>query len=94
MKHCSSCLSLQHFTNECPILYPNFNTIKIIQDYKSEIFNERIKCPRKTKKTCNARAFHKTTREKTDYFQKLDLYSLSSSLSNFDILIFLFFLNR
>lgn len=85
MKACSSCSSLQHFTNECPVFYPNFNTIKIIQNYKCETFNERLKCPRKCSKTHNARAFNNINKEKTDYFQKLDLYSLSSSLG---ILVF------
>lgn len=80
---CISCHSLDHFASDCPMITPNFNHSKIIKNYKNEVLGERKKIFRQPKKKLHALAFSQKIYQKTEDFQKLDLYYLSCSLGYF-----------
>lgn len=85
---CVSCHSLDHFASECPMITPTFNHSKILKNYQNDALGERKKIFRAPHKKLNALAFSQKIYQKTEDFQKLDLYYLSCSIGFFNNIIF------
>lgn len=79
---CPSCLCFDHFISECPMLNMNFKRKQIIETYKHDSFNERLKIIRVPKKSHNARVNIRAIQEKAKPFEQYGLSFCNSSGEN------------
>lgn len=77
--HCPSCLCFDHFISECPLLNMNLKRKQIIEAYKHDTFNERLKIIRVPKKSHNPLTNIKTIQEKAKFFEQYGLSFCNSS---------------
>ena len=76
---CPSCLRMDHFLNECPLINSTFKKEQIIDDYINKYSNERLKANRYLQKRKNALFNLKNIQEKSKDFEQFGISFYNSS---------------